>query len=124
MDMHPFSAAANEPTTLPLPFPDFPVEIDELPDGSANEPPAGSEETTTRRLNAATQPLRQPRFDWEPGWRGQGARLEREQLFARLGTRWREERRRRYLEALLTSQPQHELPWRPYGDPVTRNNAG
>ena len=123
MDMQPFSTAANEPTTLPLPFPDLPTEIDELPEGAANDPPAEIEEVAPSPIDAASRPPRHPRFDWEPGWRGQDARLEREHLFARLGTRWREERRRRYLEAVLTSQPEHELPWRPYGDPVTRTSA-
>ncbi|MCO4769263.1 MAG: hypothetical protein KDA24_04480 [Deltaproteobacteria bacterium] len=119
----PRSAAANEPTTLPLPFPDQPVELGELPDGAANEPPVPAEGVVPPPM-VGTQPARAPRFDWEPAWRGQDARLEREALFARLSTRWREERRRRYLEAVLSAQPEHELPFRPYGDPVTRPVAG
>jgi|GEM_PF-3806753 len=121
MDLHPI--AANEPTTLPLPFPDLPTEIgDELPDGAANEPPADAAEVSPPPMS--TRPPREPRFDWQPGWRGQDARLEREHLFARLGKTWREERRRRYVEAVLSSQPEHELPWRPYGEPTTQPVAG
>jgi hypothetical protein len=124
MDLHPF-ATANEPTTLPLPFPDLPVEIgDELPDGAANEPPAEGDSVAPPPQVAGSRPPREPRFDWTPGWRGQDARLAREHLFDKLSTRWREERRRRYLEAVLTSQPEHELPWRPYGDPTHRPVAG
>jgi len=122
MDTHlPVSAAANEPTTLPLPFPDQPSELGDLPDGAANEPPV---ELDALAPPPVSRPPREPRFDWQPGWRGQDAKLEREALFARLSTRWREERRRRYLEAVLTAQPAHELPYRPYGDPTPGPLAG
>lgn len=110
--------SANEPTTLPLPFPELPREIEDLPGEAANEPP-----TDIAPPPYATAPQREPRFDYQPAWRAQDARLDREHLFARLDRKWREERRRRYLEALLTSQPEHELPWRPYGDPVTAKQA-
>ncbi len=124
MDLQiPVTSAANEPSTLPLPFPDQPGKLGDLPDGSANEAPQPAEGIAPQHMFRGTRPERAPRFDWEPAWQGQDARIEREALFERLSTRWREERRRRYLEAVLFSQPEHELPYRPYGDPVTRPEA-
>jgi len=114
-----FAQTANEPTTLPLPFPDLPTEIgDELPTGAANDAPGDVAPPPM------TSPPREPRFDFEPSWRSQESRMERQRLFDQLSSRWRAERRRRSLEAILVAQPEHELPWRPYGDPTTRPVAG
>ena len=117
MDLSRFNSAANEPTTLPLPFPTSPRSLmGELPEGAANEPPSSA-------LRGSAPP-RDPVFQWQPAWRGQDARQERERLFDTLGAQWREERRRRYLEAMLGSEPEHALPYRPYGDPTSRGVAG
>ena len=83
MDTHlPVSAAANEPTTLPLPFPDQPSELGDLPDGAANEPPV---ELDALAPPLVSRPPREPRFDpqrpggscrgrpRDPGGRGRGA---------------------------------------------------
>lgn len=115
-----FAQSANEPTTLPLPFPDLPREIaSELPDGAANEPPGGPAVSPP----PLAAPPREPRFDFEPSWRNQESNIERQRLFDQLSSRWRAERRRRSLEAALVAQPEHDLPWRPYGDPSTRPAA-
>jgi len=115
-----FVESANEPTTLPLPFPDFPSSvIGDLPEDTANEPPG---EPTVSPPPRAALP-REPRFDFEPSWRSQSNQIERQRLFDQLSCKWREERRRRSLEAILVAQPDHELPWRPYGDPTARTEA-
>lgn len=114
-----FVQSANEPTTLPLPFPDFPSDVlGDLPASAANEPPGRA----TASPPHSTLP-REPRFDFEPSWRSQSNQIERQRMFDQLSSTWREERRRRSLEAILVAQPDHELPWRPYGDPTTRPAA-
>ena len=99
-----------EPTTLPLPFPDWP-------------PREAGFAVPTFAVGAgglAIAPLR-PSFAWSPGWGNQDARLQRHRRWEDLSDRWRSERRRRRLEAILVSQPEHGLPYRPYGDPEIRH---
>ncbi len=111
-----FVQSANEPTTLPLPFPDFPASVLGLmPEVGANEPPGGP----TVSPPQLAMP-REPRFDFEPSWRGQSNQIESQRSFDQLSSKWREERRRRSLEAILVAQPDHDLPWRPYGAPTAR----
>ena len=116
-----FTQSANEPTTLPLPFPDLPPRaLGDLPDGAANEPPSGTQVSP----GPLASPPREPRFEVQASWHSQESRIERQRLFDQLSAQWRAERRQRSLEAILVAQPEHELPWRPYGTPTTRPAAG